>query len=76
MHLIEVYLLDEYLANFILPCKTQKGEVYEPTSIRNILSSLDRQLMNQKYPSSIMNGQGPNFSLTSVVFSAQKKTLI
>ena len=44
LHVLDVDSLDEYVANFILSCKTKSGTDYEPSSIRNIMSSIDREL--------------------------------
>lgn len=75
LHSIPVDLLDEYVANFILSCRTKEGTEYEPSSIRNIIGSLDRELAKHKYPYSIMNSKGPEFNLSRQAFSAKKKSL-
>jgi len=42
--------LDEYVANYILSVPKADGAEYECTSIRNIVSSLDRKPKRHKYP--------------------------
>lgn len=54
LHLIEVDLLDEYLANFILSIQRKDGQEYEHTTIRNKISSIDRHLKDHKCPHKII----------------------
>ena len=41
--------LNVYLSEFIIAARTKKGEQYEPSSLRGILSSVDRYLTRRKY---------------------------
>jgi len=75
LHVLDVDSLDEYVANFILSCKTKSGTDYEPSSIRNIMSSIDRELKHNKYPYLIMSNTGPEFSLSRDAFAARSKSL-
>ena len=38
-----------YLSEFIIAARTKKGEQYEPSSLRGILSSVDRYLTRREY---------------------------
>ena len=38
-----------YLSEFIIAARTKKGEQYEPSSLRGILSSFDRYLTRREY---------------------------
>ncbi|XP_052218116.1 uncharacterized protein LOC127835719 [Dreissena polymorpha] len=75
LHVLDVDILDEYVANFILSCKTKSGTDYEPSSIRNIMSSIDRELKHHKYPYLIMSNTGPEFRLSRDAFAARSKSL-
>ena len=41
--------LNVYLSKFIIAAWTKKGEQYEPSSLRRILSSVDRYLTRREY---------------------------
>ena len=41
--------MNVYLSEFIIAAKTKKGEQYEPSSLRGILSSVDRYLTRREY---------------------------
>ena len=41
--------LNVYLSEFIIAARTKKGEQYEPSSLRGILSSVDRYLTRREY---------------------------
>ena len=41
--------LNNYLSNFIVAAGTKKGEEYEPSSLRGILSSVERHLRRAGY---------------------------
>ena len=75
VHEISVDQLDAYLANFILSIKKSDGSEYEPSSLRNIISSIDRKLQRNKYEFLIMRGSGPQFSLTRDALKAKQKCL-
>lgn len=75
IHETDIDLLDEYVANFVLSCKTKQGKDYEPSSIRNMLSSFDRELKRRKYPHTIMDSKGLVFSRTRDAFAAKSTSL-
>ena len=75
IHHIDVDQLDEYVANFILSVRKQNGEEYEPTSIRGIVSSLDRKLRRHGYAHSIIAEKTTAFSLTRNALKAKQKSL-
>ncbi|WAR30833.1 K1958-like protein [Mya arenaria] len=68
-------LLDEYVANYILSVRKADGAEYEPTSIRNIVSSLDRKLKRHKYPFRLIAEQTNAFQLTRDALRAKTKSL-
>ncbi|WAR04098.1 hypothetical protein MAR_019467 [Mya arenaria] len=72
---IEQDLLDAYVANFILSVRKADGAEYEPTTIRNIVSSLDRKLKRQKYPFNLIAEQTNTFHLTRVALRSETKSL-
>jgi hypothetical protein len=49
IHKIPVNELDSLMANFIIAAKKKDGSDYEPTSIRGIISSIDRKLRRHRY---------------------------
>ncbi|XP_060587129.1 uncharacterized protein LOC132742681 [Ruditapes philippinarum] len=73
IHEITIDQHDSYLANFILSIKKADGTEYEPSSLRNNISSIDRKLQRNKYPFLIMRGKGPQFSLTRDALKAKQK---
>lgn len=75
IHEISVDQLDAYLANFVLSIRKSDGTEYEPSSIRNIISSVDRKLQRNRYSFLIMRGSGPEFSLTRDALKAKQKCL-
>ena len=72
---IEVDQLDEYVANFVLSARKENGNQNEPSSLRNIISSLDRKLKRHKYPESIMRADTNAFCLTRDALKAKQKSL-
>ena len=46
--------LDSYLSQFILAARTKKGKEYEPSSLRGVLSSVERHLSRSNYGKSIL----------------------
>jgi len=56
MHHIEVEVLDDLIASYILSLRRKDGTEFEPVSPRGMISSLDRQLLRHKYPFRLMNG--------------------
>ena len=50
IHEIDPDMLDEYLANYVLSVRKCDGSEYEPSTIRNMISSIDRKLKRNKYP--------------------------
>ncbi len=57
--------LDTLVAGFILSVRKADGGEYEPSSIRNMVSSLDRKLRRHSYPESIINSKSA-FSLRAI----------
>jgi hypothetical protein len=49
IHKIPVNELDSLMANFIIAAKKKNGFDYEPTSLRGIISSIDRKLRRHRY---------------------------
>ena len=49
IHEIPCLELDQYLATFVLSVRKTDGHEYEPSSLRSIISSIDRKLGRQKY---------------------------
>ena len=75
IHRIEPDLLDEYLANFILSVRKPDGEEYEPSTIRNMVSSIDRKLKRQNYPHRIISSTTNAFNLSKEAMAAKQKSL-
>ena len=74
IHEIPAEILDELLANFILSIKKIDGSEYEPTTIRNIVSSIDRHLKRHKYPVRIMQESSTTyFQLSRDALAAKQK---
>ena len=67
--------LDPLLANFILSVRKADGSEYEPTSLRSMISSMDRKLKRHQYPCAIMGSSGPVFSLTRDALKAKQRQL-
>jgi len=72
---IEADILDEYIANYILSVRKPDGQEYEPSTIRNIISSLDRKLKRHKYPFKIIADNTNAFQLTRDALTAKQKSL-
>lgn len=66
--------LDIFVANFILSVRKADGGEYEPSTIRNMVSSLERKLRRQSYPVSILNSK-TEFNLTKDTLRAKLKSL-
>ena len=75
MSKLEPEKLDQYLANFILSIRKADRHEYEPSTLRDIVSSLDRKLKRQKYPHQIMNSSTPDFQLSRDALKAKQKSL-
>lgn len=75
IHQLEVDHLDEYLANFVLSVRKKDGADYEPSSLRGMISSIDRKLKRQKYAYKIMSDSGAEFQLTRDALKAKQKFL-
>lgn len=56
IHHIPAAELNSYLCEFILRVRQKDGTDYEPTSLRSIISSLDRYLKRHNYNISIVRG--------------------
>ena len=41
--------MNVYLSEFVIAARTKKGEQYEPSSLRGMLSSVDRYLTRREY---------------------------
>lgn len=67
--------LDPLLANFVLAVRKHDGGEFEPTTIRSIISSVDRKFKRQKYGFKIMNSDTDNFELTRQALKAKMKSL-
>ena len=67
--------LDPLLANFILSVRKADGSDYELTSLRAMMSSLDRKLKRHKYPYTVMASTGSVFSLTRDALKAKQRQL-
>jgi len=57
VHTIEPAELKKYLAEFIRSVRHKDGEDYEPSSLRCLLSSIERHLKKINYLVSIINGK-------------------
>ena len=75
MSKLEPEKLDHYLENFILSIRKADGHEYEPSTLRDIVSSLHRKLKRQKYPHQIMNSSTPDFQLSRDALKAKQKSL-
>ena len=75
MHEIESDSFDEYLANFILSVRKPSGDQYEPSTIRNMVSSIDRKLRRHQYPYKIFTDQSNVFQLSRDALHAKQKSL-
>ena len=65
--------LNEVLSMFILSVRKKDGEEYEPATLRSIVSSIDRHLKNNYYPTSIISGE--EFFQTRNVLMKKQKSL-
>ena len=65
--------LDTLFGNFLINVKKQKGEEYEPSSIRGFLSSLDRYLKGNRYPHTVIKNN--LFPHTNEALKAKMKAL-
>jgi len=58
IHEIPVPELSSLLCRFLVSVKKRNGDDYEPSCLRGMLCSFDRQLRRQNYVESIANGHG------------------
>ena len=65
--------LSEIVSRFLISVRKKNHEEYEPSSLRGIISSIDRHLKKSKYGTSIM--EGPQFQQTREILSAKLKHL-
>ena len=65
--------LDTLFGNFLISIKKQKGDEYEPSSIRGFLSSLDRYLKTNRYPHTVVKNS--LFPHTNEALQAKMKSL-
>ena len=73
VHTIAPAELNKYLAEFILSVRRKDGEDYEPSSLRCLVSSLERHLKKNYYPVSIINDK--QFELTRKSLQSKQKEL-
>ena len=65
--------LNNYLSKFIFAARTKKGEEYEPSSLRGILSSVERHLRRAGYGKSIIKEN--DFQKTRDALKVKQKEL-
>ena len=65
--------LNEILAKFIISVRKVDGAEYEPSSLRNIISSIDRFLKEHHYGSTV--AFGPEFEKTRQALRSKQKDL-
>ncbi|CAG2204141.1 unnamed protein product [Mytilus edulis] len=66
--------LDSLLANFLITVRKQDGTEYEPSSLKGMMSSVDRKLRRPKYGHSI-SGDNNDFQLTKDTLKTKMKVL-
>lgn len=76
IHEIAPDLLDEYIANYILSVKKNDQTEYEPTTIRNMISSIERHLKRNTFPVKMMTVKDSNhFQQTRDALRAKQRSL-
>ena len=77
IHLIPPNKLDPLLANFLLTVRKNDGGDFEPSSLRSIISSVDRKLRQTNYGHSIIGSgmKDRSFKLTREALKAKQKQL-
>ena len=65
--------LNLFLSEFIIPARTKKGEQYEPSSLRGILTSVDRYLTRREYGKRLFID--PEFTRLRNALKAKQKEL-
>ena len=65
--------LNVYLSEFIIAARTKKGEQYEPSSLRGMLSSVDRYLTRREYGKRLFID--PEFTRLTDALKAKQKEL-
>ena len=65
--------LNVYLGEFIIAARTKKGEQYEPSSLRGMLSSVDRYLTRRYYGKRLF--VDPEFTRLTDALKAKQKEL-
>jgi len=73
VHTIEPAELNKYLAEFIHSVRSKDGEDYDPSSLRCLVSSIERHLKRNNYPVSIINDK--QFELTRKCLQSKQKEL-
>ena len=63
----------KYLREFIIAARTKKGEQYEPSSLRGILTSVDRYLTRREYGKRLFTD--PEFTRLRDALKAKQKEL-
>ena len=70
---IEAPILNGYICKFLLTVRKKDGSEYEPTSLRNFVSSFERHLKKKEYGHSIISGE--HFSKCRAILKAKQKDL-
>ena len=73
VHTIEPAELNKYLAKFIHSVRLKDGGDYDPSSLRCLVSSIERHLKRNNYPVSIINDK--QFALTRKCLQSKQKEL-
>ena len=73
VHTTEPAELNKYLAEFIHSVRSKDGEDYDPSSLRCLVSSIERHLKRNNYPVSIINDK--QFELTRKCLQSKQKEL-
>lgn len=73
VHTIAPAELNQCLAEFIRSVRRKDGEDYEPSSLRGLVSSIERHLKKNDYPASIINDK--QFELTRKSLQSKQKEL-
>ena len=65
--------LDSYISKFLLSVRKRDGDNYEPTTLRGMVSSIDRYLKRNRYVESVITGH--SFEQTRQVLKSKQKQL-
>ena len=78
MSKLELEKLDQYLKNFILSIRKADGHEYEPSTLRDIVSSFQTENLKGKNTNilyQIMNSSTPEFKLSRDALKGKQKSL-